>query len=258
MRKQDEITFSNLRDLGGLPLADGGRIKAGKLFRACRLKPKTRADKELLGSLALDAVVDLRIPAEVKEKPDILPDGVEYINASVFGDTKFQVLAPTLKTKLALLTVTDAQCDEILQGIKDSYAYMPYAREAYRLLFDKLNEGKTVAFHCTAGKDRTGVAAMMIELALGRTREQAKEQYLLSNQKRAGKHSAAMRLVKALPLRATIRNVVDYSSRVHEELFDTAYDAIFSRYDTIGDFLLAEYGVTADDIAGWKRAYTEN
>ena len=248
MRKQDEITFSNLRDLGGLPLADGGRIKAGKLFRACRLKPKTRADKELLGSLALDAVVDLRIPAEVKEKPDILPEGVEYINASVFGDTKFQVLA------LALLTVTDAQCDEILQGIKDSYAYMPYAREAYRLLFDKLNEGKTVAFHCTAGKDRTGVAAMMIELALG----QAKEQYLLSNQKRAGKHSAAMRLVKALPLRATIRNVVDYSSRVHEELFDTAYDAIFSRYDTIGDFLLAEYGVTADDIAGWKRAYTES
>ena len=82
MRKQDEITFSNLRDLGGLPLADGGRIKAGKLFRACRLKPKTRADKELLGSLALDAVVDLRIPAEVKEKPDILPDGVEYISRS--------------------------------------------------------------------------------------------------------------------------------------------------------------------------------
>ncbi|HIU21445.1 MAG TPA: tyrosine-protein phosphatase [Candidatus Limadaptatus stercorigallinarum] len=258
MKDEREITFGNLRDLGGLPLPDGGKIRSGKLYRACRLKPRTEADKEVLAAMHLDCVVDLRIPREIKEKPDELPDGVEYVNASVFGDTKFQVLAPTLRSKLALLFCTDEQFDEILQGIRDSYEYMPYARHAYKELFDRLNAGKTVAFHCTAGKDRTGVAAMMIELALGRTREQAKEQYMLSNEKRAGKNSALMKALHKIPLRPGFYEVVEYSSRVHEELFDTAYNAIFSKYDTIYDFLAAEYGVSAENVADWKKYYTEN
>lgn len=256
MERANKISFSNFRDLGGLPLPQGGEIKKGKLFRACRLMPKCEEDKEFLASLHLDCVVDLRVPREIKEKPDELPEGVEYVNASVFGDTKFQVLAPTLRSKLALLFCTDGQFDEILQGIRDSYAYMPYAKHAYKLLFDRLNAGKTVAFHCTAGKDRTGVAAMMIELALGRTREQAKAEYMLSNERRAHSNSKIMQLIKKVPLREKLYEVVNYSSRVHEELFDTAYEAIFSKYPTIEAFLSAEYGVTEQDIAGWKKNYT--
>lgn len=256
METPQGITFSNFRDLGGLELPDGRVIRSGKIFRACRLKPKTEEDRAFLQSLHLDSVVDLRVPREIKEKPDELPDGVEYVNASVFGSTKFQVLAPTNFTKFRLLFCTDSQFAEILQGIKDSYAYMPYARDAYKLLFDRLNDGKTVAFHCTAGKDRTGVAAMMIELALGRTREQAKQQYMLSNEKRAGSNSKVMKIMRRLPLRDELYEVVEYSSRVHEELFDTAYDAIFSKYPTIEAFLAAEYGVTEKNLEDWKRTYT--
>lgn len=77
-----------------------------------------------------------------KGKPDKLPKGVEYVNVSVFGDTKFQILAPTRKSKLALLGCTDSQFDEIMQGIRDSYAYMPYARHAYKeLLQDSTRAG---------------------------------------------------------------------------------------------------------------------
>ena len=254
-RKLEGITFSNFRDLGGLGVGDGKMIARGKIFRAGKLRPKTEEDRAFLKGLALDTVVDLRIPAEVREKPDELPAGVEYINASVFGDTKFQVLAPTLRSKLMMLFCTDEEFDEILQGIKDSYAYMPYAKHAYSLLFDRLTAGRTVAFHCTAGKDRTGVAAMMIELALGRTREQAKEQYLLSNTYRAGSNSKIMKVINAVPLRPGFYAVVDYSSQVHEELFDNAYNAIFSRYDTMEDFLLSEYGIGHETVALWKRNY---
>lgn len=257
MDNENEITFGNLRDLGGLELPDGKKIKSGKIYRACRLKPKTEADRRLLVSMNLDSVIDLRTPGEIKEKPDELPDGVEYVKVSVFGNTKFQVLAPTMRAKLALLFCTDDEFDQILQGIRDSYTYMPYARHAYKELFDRLNAGKTVAFHCTAGKDRTGVAAMIIELALGRTREQAKAQYMLSNEKRAAKNSSLMSLIKKIPLRPKLYEVVDYSSKVHEELFDNAYEAIFSKYDTIKSFLKAEYGVTEQNIDDWKKFYTE-
>ena len=182
---------------------------------------------------------------------------MEYVNVSVFGDTKFQILAPTRKSKLALLGCTDSQFDEIMQGIRDSYAYMPYARHAYKELFARLNAGRKLAFHCTAGKDRTGVAALIIELALGRTREQAHEQYMLSNQKRAGKNGKLMKMLKLLPLSDKFYECVNYSTRTHDELFDIAYDAIFSKYPTIDEFLLKEYGVTAENIKAWRDTYTE-
>ena len=189
--RETEITFGNFRDMGGLAVP-GGEIKRGKLFRTCRLKPKTEADRAFLESLGLECVIDLRVPQEIREKPDELPKGVEYVNASVFGDTKFQVLAPTTRSKLAL----------------------------------------------------------------GRSKEQAKEEYMLSTVKRAHSNSRIIKLIKKLPLRDELYEVVNYSSRVHEELFDTAYDAIFSRYPTIEDFLSEEYGVTAENLADWKKFYT--
>ena len=126
--------------MGGLSLPDGGRIKSGKLFRACKLRPKNAADRKFLASLGLDSVVDLRTPEEVREKPDRLPRGTDYVNASVFGETKFKILAPTRKSCLAMLKCTDEQFDEIIDGIRDAYAYMPYAKEAYSELFRRMNE----------------------------------------------------------------------------------------------------------------------
>ena len=74
-RKLEGITFSNFRDLGGLGVGDGKMIARGKIFRAGKLRPKTEEDRAFLKGLALDTVVDLRIPAEVREKPDELPAG---------------------------------------------------------------------------------------------------------------------------------------------------------------------------------------
>ena len=145
---RQETTFDNFRDMGGLSLPDGGRIKRGKLFRACKLRPKNAADRKFLASLGLDSVVDLRTPEEVREKPDRLPRGTDYVNASVFGETKFKILAPTRKSCLAMLKCTDEQFDEIIDGIRDAYAYMPYAKEAYSELFMELatNADEAAAF----------------------------------------------------------------------------------------------------------------
>lgn len=251
------ITFSNFRDLGGLELPDGGIIRHGKLYRTSRLYPKNAADRSLLKRMNLDCVVDLRTPQEVKEKPDKLPKEVEYVNASVFGNTEFEVLAPTRSSQMTMLRCTNGQYDEIMNGIRKSYEYMPYAVDAYGQLFRRLNEGKTVAFHCTAGKDRTGVAAMIIELALGRTEAQAREQYMLSNVTRAERTEKLMKFLRMLPLKEKFYECALYSSRVHDELFDAAYGAIFSKYATIGDFLADVYGITERNLADWKRFYTD-
>ena len=90
-----------------------------------------------------------------------------------------------------------------------------------------------------------------------RTRRQALEEYMRSNNRKTGKTARLMKLVKPLRLSDKFYECVRYNSRVHEELFDRAWNAIFDKYATIEDFLLAEYGVTAENIADWKRYYTE-
>ena len=80
---------------------------------------------------------------------------------------------------------------------------------------------------------------------------------MLSNQKRAGKNGKLMKMLKLLPLSDKFYECVNYSTRTHDELFDIAYDAIFSKYPTIDEFLLKEYGVTAENIKAWRDTYTE-
>src|SRR5699024_12834665 len=60
-----------------------------------------------------------------------------------------------------------------------------HAQAAYRKMFNVLlendKEGESVVFHCTAGKDRTGVAAFLILSALGVSEKQIVEDYLYTN-----------------------------------------------------------------------------
>lgn len=72
-----KTTFSNFRDFGGLEIPGGRKFKDGMIYRCSRLAPKNAEEKEILQGLKLDCVLDFRTPAEVKEKPDKLPKGVE-------------------------------------------------------------------------------------------------------------------------------------------------------------------------------------
>lgn len=54
--------------------------------------------------------------------------------------------------------------------------------DAWRILFDSLNNGRSVVIHCTAGRDRTGITVALIQLALGMSHQRIIEDHLLSNQ----------------------------------------------------------------------------
>ena len=64
----------------------------------------------------------------------------------------------------------------------DLYKQMPFGNPAYHELFRLLEEHRVpLLFHCTCGKDRTGIAAMLVLLALGVSREDAIADYMLTN-----------------------------------------------------------------------------
>ena len=157
----------NLRDLGGYPLQDGGETKWGRALRADGLSRLTEADIALLRDRGLKRVVDLRAHSEVERHPGRLTGvpGIEVLNIPVYDQ-----LEP-----LSALPAGDP-----LPGFY--HAMLTGRREVIARIFAALEAEKdgTVLFHCTAGKDRTGlIAALWLALA-GVEREAILQDYALT------------------------------------------------------------------------------
>jgi protein-tyrosine phosphatase len=255
--QDDKITFLNFRDMGGLETADGRVFKYKKLYRTARFAPRTKADRTYINDMRLDTVVDLRSKQELKEKPDRVPAGVEYVHAPVFRDPAFNVLAPTLKTSVRVIFSSPEYLAAMKDTILRSYAVMPYEAQAFGEIFARMDEGKTIAFHCTAGKDRTGIAAVLIELALGRSIAQCKEEYLKSNDLRKKFVEETAKKLNLLRVSPHAREFCVYSSLTHEPLFNEAIKAIFDKYDTVDQFLKDVYGIDEARKNKWKQFYLE-
>jgi protein-tyrosine phosphatase len=84
-------------------------------------------------------------------------------------------------TELAKRTALTSE--SVLQVITETYVQLPYEQApSYRALFQKLVEGRVpLLFNCTAGKDRTGIAAALVLHALGVPREVIFEDYALTD-----------------------------------------------------------------------------
>ena len=254
---EDKLTLVNFRDLGGLDATNGKKFKSGLIFRTATFTPSTPTDFKYIEDMHLDAVLDLRSPAEVKELPDVLPNGVEYIDACVFNGGRFKDMAPTKRTRTMMMFMSRKKVDALFNLMIELYAYMPYVKESFSKLFKCMDEHKSFAFHCTAGKDRTGIAAMLIELTFGRTYEQVVDQYLLSNEIRKEANDALRKQIQKIPTAQFRKDFAYYSLGVHKELIDSAYNSIFSKYATFKDFLKDVYGITDEQIKDWEDYYLE-
>lgn len=252
-----KTSLTNFRDMGGLetPL---GLIKDGMLFRTAIISPKTKADKAYIESLSLDCVIDLRTRQETIEKPNRLPNGVEYINVSVFDNETSNILAPTRRILRKMLRASESELTDVRGLIEDSYRDMIYNTSAYSEIFKRMDEGKRIAFHCTAGKDRTGIAAILIELAFGRTPDQCREQYLLSNEYHKADNEKMLSTMKLLHVKPYVRDFSLYASTTHSELFDAAMDAVYQQYQTIEDFLSQVHSITPERTKEWAKFYIQS
>ena len=247
--------LSNFRDLGGLVCEDGRTIVPGKIYRT----PVLRGSKAFLDGLQLDTVLDFRSVAEVREKPDALPRGVKYYNVPFFGKGEVDRIIVTRRSVRRMLTLRGDRIPLLVEDKLESYRIMPYSNGqiALKALFEALDRGDTIAFHCTEGKDRTGFAAYVLERCLGRSDADARAEYLKSNNSMEGKIKKQEKLLHALHFPQELIDALNYVEHCHEELLDLSLEAILERYDSLDDFLLAEYGVTEERKQNWRETYTK-
>lgn len=151
---------SNFRDLGGYPTLDGSWTRWGRVFRSDGLHTLSDADHELMELLGITTVFDLRSHGEVEQAPDRLPAGVRRVHLPMSSDVAQgrSMLERIVDGDLSKFDEDDMADGylRMLDGFPDFLAEMVHA----------VADGERVVFHCTAGKDRTGITAMtMLGLA---------------------------------------------------------------------------------------------
>jgi protein-tyrosine phosphatase len=166
---------SNFRDLGGY-LGHGGRpLRWRKMFRSAHLAGLTPADEALLAPLGLARSFDFRGIEERAETPYQLVGLVQHSLS----------IEPTMWQRMQDV----AESGRVVSGptvkalMQDLYrAFVNDQAHRFAELFEHLLQADSpLVFHCTAGKDRTGVAAALILLALGVPRDVVFQDFLLSN-----------------------------------------------------------------------------
>jgi protein-tyrosine phosphatase len=179
----------NARDLGGLPTADGRRLRPGVLLRASALGRLSDQDVAALGKLDLGLVIDLRDDSEIRvAPPDRLPEPppptrhlpvydpqhpvFTYISAILLGhDSSGYVGLQEQGTPAAMLAIYRW----FVSGAEAQHSFAAAIRAIAG------NGGRPVLFHCSAGKDRTGwLSAVLLEL-LGVDRSVIIDDYLATN-----------------------------------------------------------------------------
>ena len=196
--------LSNFRDLGGLVTRDGRRIKGGKLIRGGNLFGASDADIEKLSD-RVELVVDFRTEGEISEKPDPEIPGAKNWHLPVL-ETITEGVSREKDADQHSFERFMADPDAALNYMVKTYEHMAkssFALNQQKLLLQRLLEPgkKGVLWHCTAGKDRTGIFALIIEEILGVPRDTIIEDYLLTNQ---GNYELVEHLVQFLSARSDV------------------------------------------------------
>lgn len=167
---------TNFRDLGGYMGHGGRRVRWGLLHRSDHLGNLSAADQALLTQRGLAAVLDFRGVHEAAEMPCAMR-GVKHHALTI---------EPSVVQNMNSLVATGRELNGALTHELMCRLYRDLINEQshrYTSFFAHVLQAPgPLVFHCTAGKDRTGVAAALLLAALGVAREVIEQDFLLTNQ----------------------------------------------------------------------------
>jgi len=178
----------NVRDLAGLPTADGRMVQPGRLIRSDNLQSLSPRDVDLLvNEIGVRSVADLRTGVEVHhEGPGPLTelDDVDIVHLSLFPESGDRT---DLAGDGTVILPWEKRTEESVGRRGTSAIYLKYLDDradsiiaALRLIAH--SDGATIV-HCAAGKDRTGTVVALALTEVGVTREAVVEDYARSSER---------------------------------------------------------------------------
>ena len=263
-------SVENARELGGYPAEGGRTVRHGRLLRSASLHDLSERDATRLRErFALSVVADLRTSAEIDESPDVVMDGVNYLDLHVVEDSVVRRRTVDLEEAFG----DDGPTDEAEwarwmyeRGYVDEQSYVALLSSAtgkagYRRLFDgliSLPEGRSLLMHGTKGKDRTGLAAMLVLSALGVDERVILDDYLLSDEFLATRIEQDRQLLLDEGVEGDeLEWCLVTLDKTDERMMRTAFDWMDSTYGSACDYVTRELGVDQEQLAALRDKFLE-
>ncbi len=258
---------ANARQLGGYVCADGRKIKDGVLLRSAALSTLTdEGAKTLSEKYNLKYIFDFRTDSEREAQPDKEVEGAENVwlpvfTTSLYDEETMAAIMEARKTNDPEQTYITLAKHKGLSTIYSKMLVTEDGKKAYSEFFYKLlslEDGGSVLWHCTQGKDRAGLAAVLLLYALGADEETIKRDYLLTNDSYAD--LIAESEAKAAELGLTEDETKEYvgtAAAVYEDFLNLAIGSVKDVYGSVESYLTDGLGLSDDDIKTLRDKFLE-
>lgn len=253
----------NFRDLGGIKTADGRRVKEGLFIRGGHLSNLTDFDIGVLEKYCPKSVIDMRSDVEQLDLPDRLIPGSEYLKVPLFS-AKTAGLTRERGSTLEEIAENCSSNEEYMRVIPDLagiYKMMGHSEEpvaglstVMRTVIANATEGRATIYHCSAGKDRTGIVSLLILTELGVKYERIMRDYLLTNKFVMGEAKKYYKmLLRKTGSKQVARKLMDcfVARRRYMESF---IGGITEQYGSIEGFVRDGLGIGDGEIQKFREA----
>jgi protein-tyrosine phosphatase len=252
--------LDNIRDIGGYRTMDGKTVKKGLLYRADALSKMTPNGITQFEQLNIGYIFDLRADGEIARKPDPAIRGASYYHTQV-ADTTATLIWPS----------TDEETYEFYSGSASRNYYIAASeymvisarsRESLKTILtiaQENTEGKSLIWHCSGGKDRTGYISAVFLSLLGVDNETIIQEYLLTNidRKEFDEKEREYMDTEYFHGDKTMMEGFLAVQEARREYVDIFLSGIQNLYGTVENYVVTECGLSQEDLNTIKSIYTE-
>lgn len=232
----------NFRDLGGLQTRDGRTVRKGFIYRSDNLAKLETNDFGAFNALRIGTVYDLRTDHEIAGKEDHLPANVRYMHTPVVQDNAGEIKG--LKKRVLNGEITEQQARDMTAKFYAD-AVTVNIGSVKSILKQITTSEQPVLYHCSAGKDRTGIISALILSILNVDRQVIVDDFMVSNyyrRERAEKTLGKAKLGRIIKPKLNM-DAIEVLSTVDKSFIGATFNAIDSTYGGMEPFIEKELGI---------------
>lgn len=236
----------NFRDAGGYKTKDGKSVVTGRVFRSADISKLTDADMQTMSAKHIHTVIDFRGVKESAAAPDKLLPATDYLLCPAGSDS-----LPDAQKMAAMIK----QGGWLMKFYGEDG--LPSFGARYKPFFQKLialPDTASLLFHCTGGRDRTGMANALFLYALKVPQPTIEADFTASNVYLEPMHARMYQSMAqgfGMDL-ATVKKEME----LRPELLHSFFGAITSKYGSIEKFMEQELGMGSKELAILRKKYT--
>ena len=261
----------NARELGGYVVKDGMVVKDRMLIRTAHLAGATDEDLQFLSGIPVTKIIDFRMETEKQGTADRMFSCAAYVALPVDGSgnaaaemteeekKKFTGQKKFEIKQFVVFAAFNEKAQKIALGMYPTLLFNPECQRQFARFFRQVldTENGAVLYHCSQGKDRTGIASCLLLAALGADKETIVADFDATNKVYERDVKKYCRRVRLLGGKEDEIAVVKSILGCNTEIFVKTLDRIDREYGSMEAYLKGPMGLTDEDIRILRQRYLE-